>query len=167
MGVRVSPQFIAAMASSDSIAFEGTAAVLAPEFLGGLVAVGIIAMGVIAVQALIPVISPIKGKGSSSTGTRTKPRINQKQGRHIPGSKNYKPGRSILTANPEILAEEAGTGEQAGNIPRGEPGFKERIDFKRPIGLYFDRTTGTYQSTTKAIFHYAGDGSIHIIPVRP
>ena len=47
-----------------------------------------------------------------------------KQGKHVPGHNNFREGRSILTANPDDLTKFAGTGTQAGQIPRGKPGFK-------------------------------------------
>jgi filamentous hemagglutinin len=95
------------------------------------------------------------------------PSINQgKQGKHIVGHNNFEPGRSELTADPTILAQRAGTGTTVGSIPRGQPGFKERIDFGYVIGTYVD-TAGTRSSTTIGIVHYSGDGSIHIVPAKP
>lgn len=35
-----------------------------------------------------------------------------------------------------------GSGVPIGNVARGEPGFKERIDFGEVIGQWSDRTTG-------------------------
>ncbi|WP_253291282.1 polymorphic toxin type 50 domain-containing protein [Virgibacillus proomii] len=36
---------------------------------------------------------------------------------------------------------------------------KERVDFGEPIGKYYDRNTGEYRETTKAMIHYGKDGS--------
>ena len=51
-----------------------------------------------------------------------------KQGKHMPGHNNYIPGRSVLKADPAKLARRAGTGEPVNTVPRGMPGFKERVD---------------------------------------
>ncbi len=89
-----------------------------------------------------------------------------KQGKHIPGHNNFIPGRSVLTADPAELAKSAGTGTPVGSVPRGSPGFKERINFGKIIGNYVDPVTGTSSPTTNGIIIYAKDG-IHIIPARP
>ncbi len=84
------------------------------------------------------------------------------QGKHIPGHNNYTPGRSPLThPDPQgLLNDFAGKGDPVGNIPRGQPGFKERIDFGQIIG----EIEG--QPTTKGIVHYSNKGA-HIVPARP
>jgi hypothetical protein len=93
-------------------------------------------------------------------------RINEgQQGKHIQGHNNYDPNRSRLTADPQELAQKAGTGRQVGNIPRGQPGFKERVDFGKVIGEYVDKA-GNRIPTTKAIIHHSKSG-IHIVPARP
>lgn len=89
-----------------------------------------------------------------------------KQGKHIPGHNNFIPGRSELTADPAELAKSAGTGDPVGSVPRGSPGFKERINFGKVIGNYVDPVTGKGTPTTNGIITYAKDG-IHIIPARP
>lgn len=89
-----------------------------------------------------------------------------KQGKHIPGHNNYDPRKSTLSADPAKLAERAGTGEPVGSIPRGQAGFKERIDFGEDIGVHVGED-GTRCPTTVGILVYAKDGSIHIIPARP
>ncbi len=42
-----------------------------------------------------------------------------KQGKHVLGHNNHIPGRSILTADPNILARQAGTGQSANSILAG------------------------------------------------
>lgn len=89
------------------------------------------------------------------------------QSKHFPGHPNYIPGRSQLTANPEALIQRAGTGTPVGSVPRGQPGFKERIDFDAPIGTWISRDGATSSPTSIGILHYRADGSVHIIPGRP
>jgi hypothetical protein len=91
-----------------------------------------------------------------------------KQGKHIPGHNNYIEGRSRLThPDPQKLVDDfAGTGQQAGSIPAGQPGFKERVDFGQVIGEFVDPVTGQGVETTVGIIHYAKDG-VHIVPARP
>jgi RHS repeat-associated protein len=94
------------------------------------------------------------------------PEINMgRQGKHIPGDNNFIPGRSELTADPAGLVKQAGTGEPVGNVPRGMPGFKERVDFGEVIGNYVD-SSGAKTPTTKGMIVYGKDG-VHIYPVRP
>jgi hypothetical protein len=114
-----------------------------------------------------PNAPPVDLPSEIGTTRGSTPKINEgKQGKHIPSHNNYQPGRSRLTADPQQLATKAGTGHQVGNIPRGQPGFKERVDFGRVIGEYVDKS-GKAVQTTKGIIHYAKDGSIHIVPARP
>jgi hypothetical protein len=84
------------------------------------------------------------------------------QGKHIPGHNNYIPGRSPLTHNnPQGLLDDfAGKGQPVNNVPRGQPGFKERVDFGQVIG----EVNG--KPTTKGIIHYSKDGA-HIVPANP
>ncbi|MBU2075620.1 MAG: hypothetical protein KKE65_05365 [Actinobacteria bacterium] len=88
------------------------------------------------------------------------------QSKHFPGHPNFIPGRSTLTANPEALIQRAGTGSPVGSVPRGQAGFRERIDFGDNIGTYVSRD-GTSSPTSIGILHYRADGSVHIIPGRP
>jgi filamentous hemagglutinin len=97
------------------------------------------------------------------------PKINEgQQGKHIPGHNNYISGRSELThPDPQgLLNLGAGTGEQFGNVPAGEPGSKERVDFGETIGNYVDPSTGEKTPTTIGIIHYGSNGA-HIVPARP
>jgi hypothetical protein len=85
-----------------------------------------------------------------------------KEGKHIRGHNNFIPGRSPLTHNnPQSLLDDfAGMGQPVGNVPRGSPEFKERVDFGQVIG----EING--QPTTKGIIHYSKDGA-HIVPANP
>ncbi|MGR9320832.1 hemagglutinin repeat-containing protein (plasmid) [Rhizobium leguminosarum] len=99
----------------------------------------------------------------------TTPKIEEgKQGKHIPGHNNHTPGRSELDdPDPQGLVDaHAGTGQQVGNIPVGQAGSKERVDFGKVIGSYVDPVTGEKIPTTKGIIHYGSKG-VHIVPSRP
>jgi RHS repeat-associated protein len=113
-------------------------------------------------------LTSFAGTWAMRTGLkRNIPKIHPgKQGKHIPGQKNYIPGRSKLTADPNKLASKAGTGQPVNKIPQGMPGYKERIDFGFVIGEYTD-SGGVSTPTTIGIITYAKDGTIHIIPARP
>jgi RHS repeat-associated protein len=91
------------------------------------------------------------------------PRIHMgQQGKHIVGHNNYIPGRSIFKhSDPQgLLNRFGGTGQPVGNVERGLPGFRERVDFQQVIG----EINGV--ETTKGIIHYAKDGA-HIVPALP
>jgi RHS repeat-associated protein len=115
-------------------------------------------------------LTSFAGTWAMRTGLkRNIPKIHPgKQGKHIPGHNNFLQGRSKLTHNnPQDLVDRfAGKGQQAGKIPPGMPGFKERIDFGEIIGIYVDKTTGESMPTTVGILHYSKDG-VHIVPARP
>lgn len=87
------------------------------------------------------------------------------QGKHIPGHKNYIPGKSIFLGSladaQDLIGRFAGTGERVG---RGD--YRERIDFDKVIGVYIDSDTGEKLPTTKGIIHYSKKGA-HIVPSRP
>ncbi len=89
-----------------------------------------------------------------------------KQEKHIRGAANFDPNRSELTASPSELASRAGTGTPANSVPRGEPGFKERVDFGSPIGFHVTEGGTVRTPTSVGIFHYAKNG-FHIVPGRP
>jgi hypothetical protein len=89
------------------------------------------------------------------------------QGKHIPGYPNYTTGRSVLRADPAKLAKRAGTGTPVNNVPRGQPGFRERVDFGEVIGDFVKDGVATVATpTTKGIIHYGKEG-IHIVPSAP
>ncbi len=85
-----------------------------------------------------------------------------KQGKHIPGHNNYIPGRSPFThKDPQGLLDKfAGKGDPVGNVPRGQPGFKERVDFGEVIGEVGGNPT------TNGLIHYSKYGA-HIVPANP
>ncbi|WP_086921487.1 polymorphic toxin type 50 domain-containing protein [Variovorax sp. JS1663] len=90
------------------------------------------------------------------------------QGKHVPGHNNYQPGKSELTdPDPQALLDQgAGTGQQIGSTPIGQPGSKERVDFGKNIGSYVDPVTGERSPTSVGIIHHGSRGS-HIVPARP
>jgi hypothetical protein len=105
--------------------------------------------------------------GGQTFGTSAPSVHRGKQAKHLLGDNRFIPGRSELTADPELLARRAGSGEPVGSVVvRGQAGFKERVDFGFQIGVFVDRA-GNRFPTTVGIIHYAADGSIHIIPGRP
>ena len=98
------------------------------------------------------------------------PRLDRgKQDKHIAGSNNYIPGRSILTdPDPQALLDlGAGTGDAVNDVPVGRPGSKERVDFGKVIGQYIDPVSGVVQPTSKGVIVYDRKGGAHIIPARP
>ena len=91
-----------------------------------------------------------------------------KQNKHILGTNNYNQSiasgvnRSILKENPQQLLDDfAGTGQRIPNTN------KERIDFGKIIGQYYDPKTNTYIDTTRGIIHYDSKGGAHIVPAPP
>ncbi len=89
----------------------------------------------------------------------------QQQGKHIPGHNNYMAGRSILISDPAELARAAGTGEQVGDVPVGQPGSRERVAYGHVIGIHIDEQ-GTERDTRVGIIHYSKKG-IHVVPAAP
>ncbi|MEK4380162.1 T7SS effector LXG polymorphic toxin [Bacillus sp. FSL R5-0434] len=91
------------------------------------------------------------------------------QEKHIPDTPNYKQeiangkNKSIFYGDnkkaQELLDKYAGKGDFLKN-------GRERVDFGKPIGKYYDRNTGEYVETTKGLIHYGKDGA-HIVPSRP
>jgi RHS repeat-associated protein len=91
-----------------------------------------------------------------------------KQGKHIPGHNNYIPGRGILThPDPQGLVDRgAHTGRQIGSVPVGQAGSKELVDFGEDIGTVTG-PNGEQIPTSVGVIHYAGDGTVHVVPTRP
>ena len=109
---------------------------------------------------------------SGATGSPGPLRIHEgQQGKHIKDHNNYVPeaGRSVLThKDPQALVDEfAGTGHPEGQRPVGQAGSRETIDFGEVIGEYSDRDSNAFLPTTRGTIHYAKDGRVHIVPVRP
>ena len=92
-----------------------------------------------------------------------------KQGQHIPGNRTFIEGRSVLTSpDPQALLEGfAGTCEAVNNLPIGQPGSKERVEFGQVIGEYVNPGGTVSVPTTKGIIVYDRKGNAHIIPARP
>jgi filamentous hemagglutinin len=51
-------------------------------------------------------------------------------------------------------------------VPRGQPGFRERVNFGTIIGNFVDDDTGRSYPTTNGIIHYSKKGA-HIVPSNP
>jgi filamentous hemagglutinin len=66
-----------------------------------------------------------------------------------------------------LLDRWAGTGSPVNNVPIGQPGSKERVEFGKVIGDYLHPGTGEAAPTTKGIIVYDRRGRAHIIPARP
>jgi len=106
--------------------------------------------------------SPVTGRGNVSV------KVNQgQQDKHIPGTNNYRQEeakgnhRSILLENPQRLLD-----SHAGRGVRLSSG-RERVDFGRIIGQFYDRNIGRYIDTTRGIIHYDSRGNAHIVPAAP
>jgi len=106
------------------------------------------------IRGLLSTLPKIPVPLSPSGKTYATPPINWgQQEKHFPGHNSYGGGRSPMTANPEELAKMAGTGQQVGHVPVGQPGFKERVDFSpRIIGSYSDGA-GNLTPTSKGMIH--------------
>ncbi|MDL2226527.1 hypothetical protein LJB86_02590 [Deltaproteobacteria bacterium OttesenSCG-928-M10] len=110
------------------------------------------------------------GGGGKFGGTKggTKPKLHRgKQDKHIPGTSNFKQEaakgnrQSILKADPQkLLDSHAGTGHMVSPT-------KERVDFGKVIGQFYDTKTGKYVDTTRGLIHYDSKGNAHIVPARP
>ena len=89
------------------------------------------------------------------------------QTKHIPGSWNYKEGKSILThSNPQkLLKEHAGKGQKIKGMP-GEFDYRERVNFGEVIGYHIDEKTKEKTLTTVGTIRYSKRGA-HIVPARP
>lgn len=86
-----------------------------------------------------------------------------KQGKHIPGHKNYIPGRSVLhlsIAEAQQLVEEyAGAGQWF------EPN-REVVNFNVVIGVWKKKGEQSGLETTRGTIHYSESGC-HIVPAQP
>ncbi|MBQ6472321.1 MAG: hypothetical protein IJJ33_10080 [Victivallales bacterium] len=90
---------------------------------------------------------------------------NEKQEKHIPGSHYYIPGKSILTISlqeaQELINQYAGTGKFI------DSGYtRERVDFRKSIGIHVVLQTGEQITTTIGIIHYSQKGT-HLVPAKP
>lgn len=87
-----------------------------------------------------------------------------KQNEHIPGTKQFKPGKSeihiSLNELQKLINSKSGTGTF---IPKTT---KERVDFGKVIGIWIDGTTGKSYPTNKGFIIYSKTGT-HVVPIRP
>lgn len=101
-------------------------------------------------------------------GKRGNAKIHQgRQDKHIEGTNNYRQQKAG-EKNPSILTEDADKLLKAGagrGVGTGKN--KERVDFDKVIGKYYDRTTNQYYDTTRAMIHYDSNRNAHIVPARP
>jgi len=108
--------------------------------------------------------------GTAATSPSGGPTLNiGKQAKHSANlikNRNPEPGRSLLTADPYEMLKYAGKGQPVGPIPRGLPGFKERVDVGRVIGDYVTPGHPPVPST-KIMIVYAKHNTVHIYPVEP
>ncbi len=86
-----------------------------------------------------------------------------KQNKHIPGTKEYQSGKSIIITSPAVL-EKLVTKLKGKGQPAGQN--KERINFGQIIGMYIDSDTGEKHYTTNGIVHYSKTG-FHVVPSAP
>jgi filamentous hemagglutinin len=88
-----------------------------------------------------------------------------KQNRHIVDSGNYMEGRSILTADPEMLIEMY-AGKAAPIIIDGEWNNRERFEHTEFIGIWKSSDGVKSLPTSRGVIHYSKHG-VHIVPARP
>jgi hypothetical protein len=92
-----------------------------------------------------------------------------KQGKHVEGHNNYDSRRSAIThEDPQGLVDRfAGKGQpiNGDKFKKGDPGYKERVNFGEVIGKYKDES-GAEVPTTIGTVHYSSTG-VHIVPARP
>ncbi len=86
-----------------------------------------------------------------------------KQGKHIPGHKNYIPGKSVLHLS--IVEAQRLVEEYAGSGRWWEPN-KETIDFGQNIGTWVSPDGNTRLPTTCGTIHFSKTGC-HIVPAHP
>ena len=113
------------------------------------------------------------GVGSKATDLSKTKIETGKQNKHIEGTNEYntelangRTNKSLLTTDPNSLTSQFGTGKQVGNIPVGQPGSKEVIDFGKNIGYHVDKDTGVRTLTTEGTVHYSKKGA-HVVPNYP
>lgn len=89
-----------------------------------------------------------------------------KQGKHIPGHKNFIPGKSELTISmkeaEKLIQEKSGTG-----VFPNPKGNKEIVTFDHNIGVWVDSDDPPIRlPTNKGTIHYSKNGT-HIVPAHP
>lgn len=99
--------------------------------------------------------------------SKQKLKINvKKQNRHIPGTREYIDGKSILSVDAqELINQYAGTGDilisSSGKLIN-----RERVSAKEVIGIYKSEDGKIELETKNFTIHYSKNGP-HIIPARP
>ncbi|WP_372730965.1 polymorphic toxin type 50 domain-containing protein [Novosphingobium sp.] len=95
------------------------------------------------------------------------------QNKHIRGSSQFVSTKGELTEDPKKLLDElSGKGHSASGVPRGNPGFKERVTANRIVGIYRnDRApVGSPErngiETDTVTIHYSKAGA-HLVPAQP
>ncbi|MCO6180928.1 polymorphic toxin type 50 domain-containing protein, partial [Ciceribacter sp. RN22] len=88
------------------------------------------------------------------------------QDKHIPGTNNYDPSRSTLTADPQSLLDGVHSGQYTivREIPRGNT-TSYIVDFGSPIGEF--KSNGTLVGPTQYGQIVQGKNGVHIIPANP
>ncbi|WP_413208503.1 polymorphic toxin type 50 domain-containing protein, partial [Rhodospirillum sp. A1_3_36] len=88
------------------------------------------------------------------------------QDKHIPGTNNYDPARSTLTADPQTLLDGVHSGQYpiVRKIPRGNTA-SYIVDFGSPIGDF--KNNGTLVGPTQYGQLVQGKHGVHIIPANP
>ena len=117
-----------------------------------------------------PVSQVVSGGGSGTGYNGYDANINVgQQNKHIPGTNEYKvavnngQNKSIMSGTvddiQELLREFSGKGTPIN-------ANKERVDFGKVIGQYYDSETNQLLDTTIGIIHYGSKGA-HVVPARP
>jgi len=89
------------------------------------------------------------------------------QSKHVVGSRNYQLGKGRWEhLDPQgLLNKHAGKGQKVCG-KKGQPGYRERVDFGEFIGYYENDKITKPLPTTVGIIHYNKRGA-HIVPARP
>ncbi|MCE5318498.1 MAG: polymorphic toxin type 50 domain-containing protein [Parachlamydia sp.] len=90
------------------------------------------------------------------------------QNKHIVGSHNFEPDKSIFE-HPEpllLLKKFAGRGRSISNSVPGQNGYQEIVDFGEFIGMWRDKEKKMTLPTTRGKIHYSKNGA-HIVPSEP
>ena len=87
----------------------------------------------------------------------------EKQNKHIVGTKEYVEGKSVITAPKEYLINYYDNHREE-VIKIND--YKSSFTFNKIIGYYIDPYTGEMIKTNKVTIHYSKTG-YHIVPARP
>jgi len=89
-----------------------------------------------------------------------------KQDRHLQGSPGYIEGRSILTADPEMLIH-LHSGRGTPIIIDGVWSNKERFTHWDVVGIWKSPDGKVSEQTYRGIIHYSQKNGVHIVPAQP